>query len=220
MEGDFSQINGYWSGVLATEHRELRLVGFVSDVGRMVIYSIDQGNVPFISARSSFADGHFYFSFPPIEGVYEGRLEGRELHGNLVQSQDRRRQLKMEYSREMPELLRGAIDETMTGDLQSLQGYWWGYLGGNKGLFLYLQITTVGVLSIAQLYTPDQHHRAIMVSSTSLDGQAFKFFSKQVKGSYSGKLARDRNSIKGFWKQGLLPTPLTLYFSEEKPERE
>ena len=59
-----------------------------------------------------------------------------------------------------------------------------------------------------------------MLLSASLKNGKFKFESKQVNGKFSGNLSKDQKSIKGFWKQGLLPTRVTLNFSEEKPERE
>jgi len=58
------------------------------------------------------------------------------------------------------------------------------------------------------------------VSTASLKEGAFEFSSRQIDGEFSGKLAQDLKSIDGDWTQGTETTPITLRFSEEKPERE
>jgi len=53
-----------------------------------------------------------------------------------------------------------------------------------------------------------------------LKGRQLKVLSEQIKSKFSGKLAKDQKSIKRLWKQRLLPLPLTLHFSDEKPAGE
>jgi len=104
--------------------------------------------------------------------------------------------------------------------LASLNDYWSGYLGGRKGLITYTKVITIGKLPIIEIYSPDQHNQAITVSSASLKGRQLKVLSEQIKSKFSGKLAKDQKSIKRLWKQRLLPLPLTLHFSDEKPAGE
>jgi len=219
-EGNFLPVKGYWSGVLNTPQNKLRLVSYISDTGRMVIYSIDQGYQSVLSAKSVFANKQLYFSFPDIEGVLRGKLENGDLIGTLVQGGGKGTRITMKYSETLPDLLREGLDKTMQGDLQSLEGYWSGYIKGKKGLFVYLEVTQFDELSILKIYSPDQGDQAITVSAASLRNGKFKFESSQIQGKYSGKLSKDKKSIKGMWKQGLFPTRVTLHFSEERPKRE
>ena len=218
-EGNFLSIAGYWSGVLNTEKKKLRLVSYISETGRMVLYSIDQGNQAFLSAKSSLVNDRFDFSFPVIEGFYSGKLENGQLVGALMQGQGRARPLTLKYTKDIPDLLRKGLDETLSGDLKNLAGYWSGYLGNKKGLFIYMKNTTIGDLSILELYSPDQHDRAITIESTRLKSAKFEFQSTGINGRFSGRLAKDRKSISGFWTQGRQRTAITLVLSEEKPVR-
>ena len=218
-EGNFLSIAGYWSGVLNTEKKKLRLVSYISETGRMVLYSIDQGNQAFLSAKSSLVNDRFDFSFPVIEGFYSGKLENGQLVGALMQGQGRARPLTLKYTKDIPDLLRKGLDETLSGDLKNLAGYWSGYLGNKKGLFIYMKNTTIGDLSILELYSPDQHDRAITIESARLKSAKFEFQSTGINGRFSGRLAKDRKSISGFWTQGRQRTAITLVLSEEKPVR-
>jgi len=219
-EGDFLKLQGYWSGVLNTPQNKRRLVSYISDTGRVVVYSIDQDYQAVQSAKSVFVNDQFKFSFPAIEGIFSGKFENGDLNGTVVQGGGQGIPITMKYSRDVPDSLREGLGNKMQGDLQSLEGYWSGYIKGKDGLFVYLKVTQFGELSILEMYSPDQHDRAISVSAASLKNGKLKFESNQVNGKYSGKLSKDQKSIKGFWKQGLLPTRVTLRFSEEKPERE
>ncbi len=186
----------------------------------MVVYSIDQDYQAVLSAKSVFVNDQFNFSFPTIEGILSGKLENGEMTGKFVQGGGQGTPITMTYSKDLPDTLREGLDKKMQGDLQRLEGYWSGYIKGKEGLFVYLKVTQFGELSILEMYSPDQHDQAISVSAASLKNGKFKFESNQINGKYSGKLSKDQKIIKGSWKQGFLPTSVTLHFSEEKPERE
>jgi len=219
LEGEFSSMQGYWSGDLITRVRKRRLVCCINIDGRMVLYGLIRGNHPALSARSKFSDDHFYFSFPSIKTVYEGTVEDGELSGALTFSDGHCDTLTLRYSTEMPSDLRAGLHETMQGNLTSISGYWWGYLGGVKGLFIYVSITRVGELSVIELFSPDQHNQPISISTASFINDTFKIRSDQINSEFSGKLAGDGKSIKGTWNQHQ-STPLTLYLSTQRPERE
>jgi len=218
-EGDFLPLQGYWSGVLSIPENKLRLVAYISDTGRMIVYSIDQGYRTELSAKSVFDNNQFKFSFPRIEGVFSGKFENGDLNGTFLQGSGQGIPVTLKYSKDVPELLREGLDKTMQGDMQSMEGYWSGYIEGKEGLFVYLKVTQFDELSILELYSPDQGDQAIPVSAASLQNGKFNFESNQVNVKYSGTLSKDRKSVKGSWSQGR-PTPVTLHFSEEKPERE
>ena len=219
IEGDFLSIQGYWSGVLKTEKKKLRLVSYISQTGRMVLYSIDQGHQSFLSAKSSLVNDRFDFSFPVIEGIYSGRFEKGELVGAITQGGGHGRPLTLIYSKDIPDILRKGLDETLLGNLKNLAGHWSGYLGGKEALFVYIKISNIGELSILELYSPDQHDQAITINSARLESGKFEFRSDGINGKFSGKLAKNRKSISGFWKQGRKRTELALIFTEEKPVR-
>jgi len=220
IDGDFLTIHGYWSGVFDAGTLQLRLIGYLSETGRMVLYSIDQAIYPILSAKSSFVNDRFEFSFPSIEAIYNGKFENGELVGTFVQGGPEGRPLNLSYSKDIPYMLRENLKESMQGDLQSLEGYWSGYLGGKAGVFVYLKNASLGDLSLLEMFSPDQHDQAIPVSSASLKNGTFKFASQQLDGEFSGELSEDLKSVKGVWRQQGRSTPVTLSFTDAKPERE
>lgn len=218
VDGDFALLQGYWSGVL-TSSDKLRLILYVSHEGRAVIYSIDQNNAALLASKARFSKNKFQFLLPAISAIYEGELSNGELNGIVAQNK-RDRSLKMTYSATMPELLRDGIVGKIQGDIACLNGYWWGYVGGKKkGLFVYIKVTALDDLSVIELYSPDQATEPFFVSSASLKNNRFKFSSDMVNGKFTGKLAKDGKSIKGFWRQGR-PFRLTLYLSDTQPQRD
>ena len=178
VDGKFESMHGYWSGVLEAGSEDLRLESYLDQHGQMIIYSIDQGYGSVLSSKSKFIDDNFSFSFPSIPGIFKGKLQGeledRELIGSLTLEDDEVIPLTMQYSREMPALFRKGLNETMAGDLARLSGYWWGYLGGRKGLFVYLRISTIGEVPVLRLYSPDQLGHAHIISSASLNNDKFR----------------------------------------------
>ena len=219
--GDFLPIEGYWSGTLKRDDETLRLVTYIDKSGHIVVHSIDQGNQAVLSAKTEFVDDQFFFSFPSIPATYVGRLKNNQLEGTLHQQGRADISLSMKRSASRPDILQERLNKSMQGNLSSLNGYWSGYLNGKQGLFLYLKVTNMDEnLSILELFSPDQTTESIPISSASLRGNKLKLFSEPINGTYSGKITKDKKSIKGWWKQGLLPTRLTLHFSNEKPERE
>ena len=135
----------------------------------MVLYSIDQGHQSFLSAKSSLVNDRFDFSFPVIEGIYSGRFENGELVGAITQGGGYGRPLTLTYSKDIPDILRKGLDETLSGNLTNLAGHWSGYLGGKEALFVYIKISNIGELSILELYSPDQHDQAITINSARLE---------------------------------------------------
>jgi len=214
-KGDFSPIKGFWSGIISTESKQLRLVSFINGDGRMVVYNIDRNNQFMLSAKSSLADDQFYFTFPSRGALYKGTFAHGELLGSISFDDSPEHALIMQYSDDIPDALR----ETMQGDLSSLKGYWWGYLGGYQGLFVYISISSVGELPIFEIYAPDESSDAIGISFASLNGRKIYIRSEQLGGEFTGEIAKDRKSITGVWTEDE-PTPITLHFSEQKPRRE
>ena len=221
VEGDFLSVAGYWSGDLVEGDEKLRFVSYIAPTGRMLAYSIDQNYRAIVSANSRLHNNRFHFSFPSSSAIYEGEVVNQELHGTLTQGIRKSvvQTVQMKYSRQMPDILHNGLKKTMRGDLAGLHGYWWGYLGGQKGLLVYIKVVGIGELTVLEFYSPDQMNEAIEVHSASLVSRKFKFHSDLVGGTYIGWLAKDGQCIRGFWRQ-VMPMPLKLYFSEEKPSRD
>ncbi|MCB1205968.1 MAG: hypothetical protein KDN18_17030, partial [Verrucomicrobiae bacterium] len=94
-----------------------------------------------------------------------------------------------------------------------------GYLGGKSGLFVVLEVEAIGRTGEARLYSPDQTPDAFPVTSLSFEEGQLKLSIQSIGAAFAAKLGDDGRLI-GAWKQGLLPQPLTLKRSEQRPERE
>lgn len=75
IKGDFSKLQGYWSGTLEKESESSRLVSYISKEGRMIVYSIDQNNNAALSTKARIMDDKFYITFPLVPAVYEGTVK-------------------------------------------------------------------------------------------------------------------------------------------------
>ncbi|MEM7697799.1 MAG: serine hydrolase domain-containing protein, partial [Verrucomicrobiota bacterium] len=112
-----------------------------------------------------------------------------------------------------------ATELEITGDLSPLDGYWYGYLGGIEGLFVYIKIESKPDSPQVTLHSPDQTPHAMPVGAIEFtDESNLSFEVPSVGGSFTGVLGRDQK-LTGFWNQGL-SQPLVLEWSEEVPERE
>jgi hypothetical protein len=100
-----------------------------------------------------------------------------------------------------------------------LQGYWSGYLGGERGLFIILEVDTFGGTGEARIYSPDQTPDAFPVTSLELDGTAFRLSIAPLGATYTAKLD-GAGKLTGIWKQGPVPQLLTLTQSATRPERD
>jgi pimeloyl-ACP methyl ester carboxylesterase len=93
----------------------------------------------------------------------------------------------------------------------TLAGVWEGKLTVNAGMqlgMIFRLSAKSGVLS-ATLDVPDQAAKDIPVPTTTLTGRTLKLDLPALKGSYTGTVAADGQSIVGTWSQGM-EFPLTL----------
>lgn len=215
-EGDFSALHGYWKGNLDTGDATLRLVLRISNSGGLVLYSLDQGTSGMPAGKSVFSDGQLSAVFNAIGGSFQGKLEGDSLTGTWKQGSS----FPLRFSRlsGIPDDLKTPLGKHFTGDASSVAGYWSGYLGGESGLFVILEIDAFDGVAEARLYSPDQTPEPMMVSSLSVVDSQLKLTIKAIEAEYSAKLD-SQEKMSGAWKQGPLPLPLTLKHSEERPER-
>jgi CubicO group peptidase (beta-lactamase class C family) len=215
--GDFSGLTGYWEGTLVAGEVKLRQVFRISENGRIVLHSLDQGGAGIPANKSVHEAGVLRAIFGGIGGSYEAKVEGDTLTGTWKQGGDL--PLTLKRTDTVPPALIAALASRVKGDPAKLKGYWSGYLGGKAGLFVILEIDAFGGTGEARLYSPDQTPEPIPVSSLSIDGDKLTLSVDIIKATFAAEID-DTGKLSGAWKQGPLPLPLSLTKSATLPERE
>lgn len=215
--GDFTNLSGFWEGTLDAGKVKLRQVFRISESGRVVLHSLDQGGAGLPADKAIFENGTLRAVFSGIGGSFEAKVEGDSLVG--VWKQGGELPLTLVRAASLPSALEEALAKRITGDVSELSGWWSGYLGGKSGLFVILEIESIGKTGDARLYSPDQTPEPFPVTSLSyMDGQ-LKLGITPIGAAFAAKSDED-GKLAGAWKQGPLPLPLTLTKSVERPSRE
>jgi CubicO group peptidase (beta-lactamase class C family) len=217
-EGDFTTLAGYWQGTLDTGGARLRMVLRLTDTGRAVLHSLDQGGSGIPADKAVHAAGTVRVVFGKLGGSFEGKHEGRQLTGSWTQG-GAVFPLILKHQDALPDALKTLLAKSTKGDVTVLQGYWSGYLGGERGLFIILELDTFGGTGEARIYSPDQTPDAFPVTSLELDGTAFRLSIAPLGATYTAKLD-GAGKLTGIWKQGPVPQRLTLTQSATRPERD
>ncbi len=68
-----------------------------------------------------------------------------------------------------------------------------------------------------KLYSIDQGNMEVPLSEIKRDGKNISFVVKSIAGRFDGQWYPDSGKLAGFWKQGLVPLPLTLKRVEQLP---
>ncbi|MCA9098665.1 MAG: alpha/beta fold hydrolase, partial [Planctomycetaceae bacterium] len=68
-----------------------------------------------------------------------------------------------------------------------------------------------------KLYSIDQGNMEIPLTEIKRDGKNITFVVKSIAGRFDGQWYSDSGKLAGFWKQGLVPLPLTLKRVEQLP---
>lgn len=216
-EGDFTQLSGYWEGTLDTGKVKLPHVFRISDSGRVVMHSLAQGGRGVPADKVIHEDGVFRAVFGSIGGRFEATVEGDSLTGTWKQNGEL--PFTLVRSPSVPAALETILAKRVPEDVSELAGWWSGYLGGKSGLFVVLEVEAVGRTGEARLYSPDQTPDAFPVTSLSYEKGQLKLSIQPIGAAFAAKLGDD-GKLSGAWKQGLLPQPLTLTRSEQRPERD
>jgi CubicO group peptidase (beta-lactamase class C family) len=215
--GDFTGLSGSWEGTLDVGTVKLRQVLRISANGRVVLHSLDQGGAGLPADKAIHENGTLRTVFGGIGGSFEAKVEGDSLVG--VWKQGGELPLTLVRTKVLPQSLEEALAKRITGDVSELAGWWSGYLGGKSGLFVILEIESIGKTGDARLYSPDQTPEPFPVTSLShVDGQ-LKLGITSIGATFAAKSAPDAR-LAGAWKQGPLPLPLTLSKSIERPVRD
>ena len=217
IEGDFTELSGFWQGSLDVGAAKLRLVMRFTEKGRAVLYSLDKGGSGIAAEKSISTDSVLRVAFGAIGGSFEGKREGDSLVGRWKQNGTF--PLTLVRQTTIPDELKAVLAKQAKGDLSGLSGYWSGYLGGKEGLFIILEIEAFDGTGEARLYSPDQTPEPFPVSSFSSDGKQFTLAIDPLGAAYAAKLG-DGGSMAGAWKQGPVSQQLILTKTRERPERE
>ncbi len=215
--GDFSGLAGYWEGTLVAGDVKLRQVFRITETGRIVLHSIDQGGAGIPANKTIHEAGVLRAIFGSIGSSYEAKLEGDTLVGTWKQGGDL--PLTLSRTATAPPALLAALSRRVKGDPADLRGYWSGYLGGEAGLFVILEIDAFDGTGEARLYSPDQTPEPMPVSSLSVDEGKLTLTIASIQATFAAEIGGD-GKLSGAWKQGPLPQPLTLTKSATKPGRE
>jgi CubicO group peptidase (beta-lactamase class C family) len=215
--GDFTSLSGYWEGILDAGTVKLRQVFRISESGRVFLHSLDQGGAGVPADKAILENGTLRAVFGGIGGSFEAKVEGDSLVG--VWKQGGELPLTLVRTKVLPPALEEALSKRITGDVSELAGWWSGYLGGKSGLFVILEIESIGKTGDARLYSPDQTPEPFPVTSLSYADGQLKLGITSIGATFAAKSAPDAK-LAGAWKQGPLPLPLTLSKSLERPSRE
>lgn len=209
--GDFTPIQGLWSGTLATPS-QLPLFLNILPNGSAVLYSLDQGASPIFSGTAHYSDQKLEMYFPIIGGSFHAHLQNDQLIGTWTQGQPLK--LTMNRTQSLPKKLKKTLHQRFPNNLEPLQGYWFGEIATAR-LFVYLEIQPIASQHEVLFFTPTQHPQPLSLSELKFDKEKVSFQVPSVNGSFSGKLNNDK-TITGHWNQGI-PLALTLKHTNEKP---
>ncbi|MEM9017305.1 MAG: serine hydrolase domain-containing protein, partial [Verrucomicrobiota bacterium] len=214
--GEVSSLSGFWSGTLETPVGDLRQVLRIREDGRAFLHSLDQGGAGIPASRAAFAEGKLEIEFPSIGGSFAATLHGDRLDGNWKQASDI--PLALERSPTIPDSLQRIFRGVLKDPVAEVSGFWSGFLGGEEGLLVILEIEAIGETGEARLYSPDQTDQAIPVTALQFDGETIEMTSAVIEASFRGEWDGE-SEISGSWNQGG-EIPLTLTHSPERPTRE
>jgi CubicO group peptidase (beta-lactamase class C family) len=215
-EGDFTALTGIWEGVLDTGSVRLRQVVRISPIGRVVLHSVDQGGQGLPADRVIHENGVFRAVFGAIGGRLEAGVDGDSLKGIWKQSGEL--PLTLRRAKNVPPALEQALEPRWAGNMGPLAGWWSGFIGGQGGLFLILEIEAIGQTGEARIYSPDQTPEAIPVSHLSWIDDQLKLEVTPIAAIFTAK-RNAAGQLEGQWTQGGFGMPLELIRSSERPRR-
>lgn len=210
---NMSEIAGFWEGTLNLGAQKLRLVLSVSEKGSSV-YSLDQGCSIITATSSSYSEGEFEFKFTSIRGAFTGKLEDGNLVGAWAQARDI--PLVMTRSEGMPESLESVFRKRYTGNLDPIEGWWSGKIGGEGGLLFLLEVIKHSDCYEVKAWSPTQAPVALTVSSTKFDDKKLVVKLNQVGGEYKAKFDPQEMVLEGNWIQGVTSS-LRMTHSRTRP---
>jgi fermentation-respiration switch protein FrsA (DUF1100 family) len=212
-------IAGDWQGTLSASGAELRLVLHIAkdDKGvlKATLDSLDQNANGIPVSSISLKDSKLSLGVDAVHGTYEGKVaaDGATISGTWSQG----RALPLDFKRGA-----GPVKtEHKMAKPSDIDGAWMGSLdtGAMKLRVIFHIVNTEDGLT-ATLDSPDQGAKGLPVAAVTRDGASLKMEAKGVGGVFEGKVAADRSSIEGTWKQSGTSLPLVLKPVKDQSELE
>jgi fermentation-respiration switch protein FrsA (DUF1100 family) len=212
-------IAGDWQGTLSAGGAELRLVLHITkdDKGALkaTLDSVDQNANGIPVSSISLKDSKLSLGVDAVHGTYEGKVaaDGATISGTWSQGQP----LPLDFKRAAAPVK----TEHKPAKPSDIDGAWMGSLdtGGMKLRVVFHIVNTEDGLT-ATLDSPDQGAMGLPVTTVTRDGASLKMEAKQLGGVFEGKIAADRSSIEGTWKQSGGNLPLVLKPVKDQSELE
>ena len=203
-------IAGDWQGTISAGGQELRLVLHITKAPnnslKATLDSIDQPGGNGIPVSSiSLKDSKLDLGVEMVHGSYEGKVapDAKTITGTWTQAAA----LPLDFKRVTVPIK----TEPKPAQPSDIDGAWMGTLdtGANKLRVVFHIVNTAEGLT-ATMDSLDQGMNAFAMTSVSRDGTTLKIDSKQLDGTFSGKIAADKSSIDGTWTQhgGVMPLVL------------
>ena len=213
-------IAGDWQGTLNAEGAELRLVLHLTKASdgslKATLDSIDQPGANGIPVNSvTLKDSKLSLEVAAVHGTYEGKVaaDGKTITGTWTQGQD----LPLEFKRAAAPIK----TEHKPAKPSDIDGTWSGTLDtGSAKLRIVFHISNTEDGLVATMDSPDQSIKGMPTTSVTRDGTSLKIELKQIRGSFSGKIAADLSSIDGEWSQGGASLPLVFKRVKDQAEVE
>jgi hypothetical protein len=211
-------IVGDWQGTLSAGGGELRLVLHIGKNAdgslKATLDSIDQpgaNNIPVSSI--ALKNSKLSLGIDAVHGTYEGTVssDGKTIKGTWSQG----RTLSLDFQRATAPIK----TEHKPAKPSDIDGTWLGTLdtGAAKLRIIFHIVNTEDGL-MATMDSPDQGANGLPTTSVTRDGASLRIETRQIGGSFSGKIAPDLSSIDGTWSQGGNSVPLVLKRAKDQAE--
>lgn len=218
LKSDFSDLVGFWYGELDYGTEIYHTVMHVTESGTAYQYSIEFGGAFMPNVKAVFKNNELFVSYPNAS-EYRATYKDGKLIGTLS-LRDKDLKLNMEHSDNMPAALETIWDSIYQGDLESLEGFWSGNIGGESGLFVYIEISQLGDRHEMKIWNPGRNPFPFGVSKVeyNLEGkQNFKAEIGALKAVFNGSVDLNTKTISGIWSRGE-GIPVVLTWSAQRPE--
>jgi uncharacterized protein len=212
-------IVGDWQGTLSTGMGELRLVLHITKSGdalKATLDSIDQGANDIPVASVTLKNSKLSLGVDAVQGTYEGTVaaDGKTISGTWKQQ-------GQSFALDFKPATAPVKTEHKPAKPSDIDGAWSGTLDtGTIKLRIVFHISNTEDGLIATMDSPDQNMKGMPATSVTRDGTSLKIVTKQIGGSFSGKIAADLSSIDGTWSQGGADLPLVLKRAKDQAEVE
>lgn len=220
-EGDFSTIEGFWSGSVVFGQKEALLAMHVTSSGGASVYIINHGGALLPNSSASFdqASGNFIATYPSMNARYEAQLVSEKtLRG--IWKYGGGQPLEMIFSEVMPNPLKVAFENIYPKDISSLEGYWSGATEGADSRFVSIEVVPIADRFQLRIWGVRGMPLPVGPSKVAFDSQKgdgeLRVEAAEANVVFEGVLSSDKKTIKGVLTQ-VEADALTLTWTKSRP---